>query len=172
MLRGWFWRNLQDIWSPWYSSFVPRMNQIWPIGTEIWFRTDKKCGRNRWTDARTDDAKTISLRLCRGIIIHLSSPVAVHCYTSDLSTSFKTVNILSPVSTSSPVVVYKYNFSRIQFLPCAYGVLWRSVKTQMNSRTEIYTVRHKLSITHTLCQRHCLCTIFSEEQPVCNIVLP
>ena len=35
------------------------MNQICPIGTEIWFRTDKKCG---WTDGRngrTDDAKTI-----------------------------------------------------------------------------------------------------------------
>ena len=27
------------------------MNQIWPIGTEIWFRTDKKCGR---TDGRKD----------------------------------------------------------------------------------------------------------------------
>ena len=35
------------------------MNQIWQIGTEIWFQTDKKCGR-------TDDAKTISLRLRRG----------------------------------------------------------------------------------------------------------
>ena len=34
-------------------SFVPRMSQIWPIGTEIWFRTDKKWGR-------TDAAKTIS----------------------------------------------------------------------------------------------------------------
>ena len=41
------------------------------IGTEIWFRTDKKCGRtdgrNGRTDGRTDDAKTISLRLRRGI---------------------------------------------------------------------------------------------------------
>ena len=27
------------------------MNQIWPIGTEIWIRTDKKCGQ---TDGRTD----------------------------------------------------------------------------------------------------------------------
>ena len=26
------------------------MNQIWPIGTEIWFRTD---GRTEWTDGRT-----------------------------------------------------------------------------------------------------------------------
>ena len=48
------------------------------MGTEIWFRTDKKCGRTdgqkdgrtEWTDGRTDDAKTISLRLRRGIIIH------------------------------------------------------------------------------------------------------
>ena len=38
------------------------MNQIWPIGTEIWCRTD---GRNGRTDGRTDDAKTISLRLRR-----------------------------------------------------------------------------------------------------------
>ena len=38
------------------------MNQIWQIGTEIWFRTDKKCGRtdgqkdgrNGRTDGRTD----------------------------------------------------------------------------------------------------------------------
>ena len=30
------------------------MNQIWPIGTEIWFRTDKKCGRTEWTDGQTD----------------------------------------------------------------------------------------------------------------------
>ena len=47
------------------------MNQIWPIGTEIWFRTDKKCGRmDTQTDARngqTDTAKTKSLRLPRGI---------------------------------------------------------------------------------------------------------
>ena len=35
------------------------MNKIWPISTEIWFRTDKKCGR-------TDDVKTISLQLRRG----------------------------------------------------------------------------------------------------------
>ena len=28
------------------------MNQIWPIGTEIWFRTDKKCGRNGLTHGR------------------------------------------------------------------------------------------------------------------------
>ena len=34
------------------------------IGTEIMFRTD---GRTEWTDGRTDDAKTISLRLRRGI---------------------------------------------------------------------------------------------------------
>ena len=33
------------------------MNQIWPIGTEIWFSTD---GRTEWTGGRTDDAKTIS----------------------------------------------------------------------------------------------------------------
>ena len=32
------------------------------IGTEIWFRTDKKCGRTDGrTDGRMDDAKTISL---------------------------------------------------------------------------------------------------------------
>ena len=31
--------------SSWYLSFVPRMNQIGPMGTEIWYRTDKKCGR-------------------------------------------------------------------------------------------------------------------------------
>ena len=39
--------------------FVPRMNQTWPIGTEIWFWTDKKCGRDGWTDGRMDGAKTI-----------------------------------------------------------------------------------------------------------------
>ena len=33
------------------------------IGTEIWFRTDKKCG---WTEGM-DNAKTISLRLRREI---------------------------------------------------------------------------------------------------------
>ena len=38
-------------------------------GTEIWFRTDKKCGQTDGMDRRTDDAKTISLRLCRGITI-------------------------------------------------------------------------------------------------------
>ena len=54
--------------SPWYLSFVPRMNQIWTIGTEIWFQTDGRTdGRNGRTDRRTDDAKTISLRLRRGI---------------------------------------------------------------------------------------------------------
>ena len=75
MLMGWFWPNLCDIESPWYLLFVPRMNQIWPIGTEIWFLTDKKCGRtdgqkdgrNGHTDGRIDDAKTISLRLRRVI---------------------------------------------------------------------------------------------------------
>ena len=36
-------------------TFVPRMHQICPTGTEIWFRTDKKAG---WTD----DAKL----LCQG----------------------------------------------------------------------------------------------------------
>ena len=29
------------------------MNQIRLIGTEIWFRTDKKCERTEWTDGRT-----------------------------------------------------------------------------------------------------------------------
>ena len=28
------------------------MNQIWQIGTEIWFRTDNKCGRTEWTDGQ------------------------------------------------------------------------------------------------------------------------
>ena len=39
-------------------------------------RTD---GRTEWTDGRTDDAKTISLRLRRGIIKHgyLEAPGAV-----------------------------------------------------------------------------------------------
>ena len=36
----------------------------------------------------------------------------------------------------------------------------------------LYTVRHKLSITQTLFQRRFLFTKFSEEQPVCNILLP
>ena len=38
------------------------------IGAEIWFRTDKKCGRTDGrTDRRMDDAKTISLRLRQGM---------------------------------------------------------------------------------------------------------
>ena len=42
----------------WYTfttqskSDKTRMNQIWPKGTEIWFRTDKKCGR---TDGRSQN---------------------------------------------------------------------------------------------------------------------
>ena len=61
------------------------MNQILLIGTEIWFRTDKKC-------RRTDDAKTISLRLRREIttivrqieeltlvVILLSAPLVCFC---------------------------------------------------------------------------------------------
>ena len=32
-------------------------------------RADKKCGRTDGRNGRTDDAKTISLRLCRGIKI-------------------------------------------------------------------------------------------------------
>ena len=51
------------------------MNQIWPIGTEIWFRTDKKCGRTEWTDA----AKNISLRLRRGLIKSLPASGEFWC---------------------------------------------------------------------------------------------
>ena len=39
--------------TPWYLSFVPRMNQIGPKGTEIWFRTDKKCGQTDRMDGQT-----------------------------------------------------------------------------------------------------------------------
>ena len=69
--RGRYWANLTHIESLWYFSFVPRMNQIWPIGTEIWTdgRTDV---RTEWTDRRTDDAKTISLLLRRGKIDSIS----------------------------------------------------------------------------------------------------
>ena len=31
------------------------MNLIWPIGTEIWFRTDKKSRRTEWTDGRSQN---------------------------------------------------------------------------------------------------------------------
>ena len=47
MLIGRFWPNLKDIESLWYLTFVPRLNQILSIGTEIWFWTDKKCGQTR-----------------------------------------------------------------------------------------------------------------------------
>ena len=33
-------------------SFVQRMIQIWSIGTVIWFRSDKKCGRTDGIDGR------------------------------------------------------------------------------------------------------------------------
>ena len=38
--------------------------------------------------------------------------------------------------------------------------------------TSLYTLRHKLSITQTLFQRHFYVQISSKEQPVCNIMLP
>ena len=43
------------------------MNQICQKDIEIWFRTDKKCGRTDGRTELTDDAKTISPRLRRGI---------------------------------------------------------------------------------------------------------
>ena len=47
-------------------------------------RTDGRMdGRTEWTDGRTDDAKTISLRLRRGIIKHIKCFALSYMYSMD-----------------------------------------------------------------------------------------
>ena len=67
MLRGWFWPNLLDVWESMVLIICTKnesnlTNRYWDMVPDG--RTDGMDGR---TDRRTDDTKTISLRLCRGI---------------------------------------------------------------------------------------------------------
>ena len=85
------------------------MNQICPIGTEIWFPTD---GQNGRTDGRkdglTDDAKTISLRLpqllfaiCNHNIRFLLNFVIEKCIWLAENASYHSENASSPADFST-----------------------------------------------------------------------
>ena len=64
MLRGWFWPNLLDVWESMVLIICTKnesnlTNRYWDMVPD---------GRTDRMDGRTDDAKTISLRLRRRII--------------------------------------------------------------------------------------------------------